>query len=556
MRFSVALVVVAVTLLALGGVHAYGEASIVNSVEGLDNYTGAEDTSFQPGEKVNLYVETNGVNHKGLTAVNYYVIVYNDRLEVKDILTKKARFKSHVDDVFVTFEFTVPEGWKEGQYFIKVRAHDVADGEEFRKAYARALDRYNPSYSKAEKILDLKEGIGVGGYGDFTKKETVWTYVLAETLRFSVEGKEPGEPTEPKKKLTRYQVNVSYHTDSQELNKSSFISGKPFTFNFTTGEGVHEGLVALDYFFMIINENKEPIYQATSSERFIEYPGSHISHTFTHELSKGNYYLLVKIYDRANPGPLQEFLDTLDEYQESYDSNKIEAYKSLKEGRDVNDGPYETLGLLKPKSEDHLVYFNKIPFKVVPELAKEEKEKLTRPVIRYTALKPSSFTVNKSEPFSVEVKFDNVGKEGTVDVILNIRGEQKGYRFRKSVFANPAERNTVTFNITRNLSEGAWKVTLENSTLSEVVLVQKPEKVRELKKKEEEREKALTPTEVEKPKTPLAIIGVLIAGLLALYFMLKRRYRGEVPQEFVLPIKITLAIQVVLIILYLVYLFR
>ncbi len=178
-------------------------------------------------------------------------------------------------------------------------------------------------------------------------------------------------------------------------------------------------------------------------------------------------------------------------------------------------------------------------------------------MIKYLSLEPSDFIVNISQPFTVKVKFKNIGKEGTVDILMDIRGETRGYRLRQTVFAEPNVEKAVVFNVSLPLTEGAWKISIVNSTLSEVILVQRPEVVEKLKGNETaEEEELFAPVEVKKPKTPLLIIGFLIVALVALMQVLKRKYGGEIPQEFALPIKITIAIQFVLIILYLLYLYK
>ncbi len=546
-----------VFILTISGVFAAGKAVIVSDVQGLGIYTEVEEPVYQPGEKVKLYVEVNDVDHAGFVAVNFYIIVFNSRLEIKDVIPYNVRYRHHVRNVFITPEFKIPDTWEEGQYYIKVRAYDVADEEKVRKMYARALEWFNPDYSAAMSFTDQPEGINVGGYSGYLKSETFAQSVLTKTLKFRIVKKKAiakEAAVRTTREIVQYPVNISYYIGSQILNKPIFVSQKPFTFNLSLSRGIHNGIVALDYFFLITNNKNEPIYYSKSTERYIKYPADTISHTFSYELPEGKYFLLVKIYDRANPEPLREFIKSLSDYSESYDTKKIDAYRSIREGRDVSDAPYNILGILKPAGEENLVYFAKIPFEVLPEL---KEEKLTIPVLKFISIEPSDFIVNISQPFSVKVKFKNVGKEGTVDILMDIRGETKGYRLRQTVFAEPNVEKTVIFNVTLPLTEGAWKLSIVNSTLSEVVLVQRPEVIEQLKRNETaEEEELFAPVEVKKPKTPLLIIGFLIVALVALMLVLRKKYGGEVPQEFALPIKITLVIQFVLIILYLLYLYK
>jgi len=557
MKANMLIAVPVVFILTISGVFAAGKAVIVSDVQGLGIYTEVEEPVYQPGEKVKLYVEVNDVDHAGFVAVNFYIIVFNSRLEIKDVIPYNVRYRHHVRNVFITPEFKIPDTWEEGQYYIKVRAYDVADEEKVRKMYARALEWFNPDYSAAMSFTDQPEGINVGGYSGYLKSETFAQSVLTKTLKFRIVKKKAiakEAAVRTTREIVQYPVNISYYIGSQILNKPIFVSQKPFTFNLSLSRGIHNGIVALDYFFLITNNKNEPIYYSKSTERYIKYPADTISHTFSYELPEGKYFLLVKIYDRANPEPLREFIKSLSDYSESYDTKKIDAYRSIREGRDVSDAPYNILGILKPAGEENLVYFAKIPFEVLPEL---KEEKLTIPVLKFISIEPSDFIVNISQPFSVKVKFKNVGKEGTVDILMDIRGETKGYRLRQTVFAEPNMEKTVIFNVTLPLTEGAWKLSIVNSTLSEVVLVQRPEVIEQLKRNETaEEEELFAPVEVKKPKTPLLIIGFLIVALVALMLVLRKKYGGEVPQEFALPIKITLVIQFVLIILYLLYLYK
>jgi hypothetical protein len=557
MKANMLIAVPVVFILTISGVFAAGKAVIVSDVQGLGIYTEVEEPVYQPGEKVKLYVEVNDVDHAGFVAVNFYIIVFNSRLEIKDVIPYNVRYRHHVRNVFITPEFKIPDTWEEGQYYIKVRAYDVADEEKVRKMYARALEWFNPDYSAAMSFTDQPEGINVGGYSGYLKSETFAQSVLTKTLKFRIVKKKAiakEAAVRTTREIVQYPVNISYYIGSQILNKPIFVSQKPFTFNLSLSRGIHNGIVALDYFFLITNNKNEPIYYSKSTERYIKYPADTISHTFSYELPEGKYFLLVKIYDRANPEPLREFIKSLSDYSESYDTKKIDAYRSIREGRDVSDAPYNILGILKPAGEENLVYFAKIPFEVLPEL---KEEKLTIPVLKFISIEPSDFIVNISQPFSVKVKFKNVGKEGTVDILMDIRGETKGYRLRQTVFAEPNVEKTVIFNVTLPLTEGAWKLSIVNSTLSEVVLVQRPEVIEQLKRNETaEEEELFAPVEVKKPKTPLLIIGFLIVALVALMLVLRKKYGGEVPQEFALPIKITLVIQFVLIILYLLYLYK
>jgi hypothetical protein len=555
MRANVLVVVSVLTLLATSAVFAAGKAVLVSEVEGLGKYTVLEEPVYQPGETVKLYVEVNDVDHAGFVAVNFYIIVYNSRFEIKDVIPYNVRYRRHLRDVYITPEFKIPDTWEPGEYYVKVRAYDVADEEKVRRMYARALEWFDPDYSAAKSFTDQPEGINVGGYSGYLKSETFAQSILTKTLRFTIVKKKETkfEEAAPEREIVYYPVNISYHIDSQKLSKPTFISQKPFTFNFSLSEGIHDGIVALDYFFLITNDRSEPIYYSKSTERHVRYSADTISHTFSYELPEGRYFLLVKIYDRANPEPLKQFIRSLSDYSESYDTRKIDAYRSIKEGRDVSDAPYTTLGILKPAGEDNLVYFAKIPFEVLAEL---EEERLEAPVIKYLSMEPSDFVVNTSQPFSVKVKFKNVGREGTVDILMEVRGEARGYRLRKTVFAEPQVEKVVVFNVSLPLTEGAWKISIVNSTLSEVILVQRPEVVEQLEVNRTVEEEFFAPVEVEKPKTPLLIIGFLVAALIALMLVLRRRYGGEVPQEFALPIKITLAIQLLLLLIYLLYLYK
>ncbi|WP_456473991.1 hypothetical protein [Candidatus Pyrohabitans sp.] len=557
MRANILFILPLVFLLSLPGVLAAGgKAVIVSDVEGLGKYTEVEEPVYQPGEKVKLYVEVNDVDHAGFVAVNFYVIVYNTRLEIKDVIPYNVRYRHHVRDVFITPEFKIPETWEEGTYFIKVRAYDVADEEKVRRMYARGLEWFNPDYGAAKSFTEQPEGVNVGGYSGYLKSETFAQSILTQTLRFKLVKRIPavGVGVKPTREIVSYPVNISYLIDSQVMEKPTFISQRPFTFNFSMSRGIHNGVVALDYFFLITNDKNEPIYYSRSTVRYIKYPADIISNTFTHQLSEGKYFLIVKIYDRANPEPLRQFLRTLSGYSEVYDTKKIDAYRIIKEGRNVGDVPYSTLGLLKPASEENLVYFGRIPFEILSEL---KEEKLTAPVLKFISLEPSDFVLNLSQPFSVKVKFKNIGREGTVDIIMDIKGEKRGYRLRQSLFAEPNVEKTVVFNVTLPLTEGAWKISIFNSTLSEVILVQRQEVIEQLERNiTAEEEELFAPVEMEKPKTPLLIIGFLILALVALMLALKRRYGGRIPQEFALPIKISLAIQFILIILYVLYLYR
>ncbi len=544
----------AVLLLGIPSVFSAGKVAIVSDVQGLDNYTEVQEPVFLPGETVKLYIEAQDVNHAGFVAVNFYIVIYNSRFEIKDVIPYNVRYRRYIRDVYITPEFRIPEHWEEGKYYIKVHAFDVADEDKVRRMYARALDWFNPDYGAAKSFTDQPEGVNVGGYSGYLKSESFARAILTRTLSFTVvKRKERPEPGEPEKEIEYYPVNITYHIESQKLESPRFIAQKPFTFNFTLSRGIHDGVVALDYLFIITSERNEPIFYSTSSERYIRYPADTISHTFSYQLPEGKYYLLVKIYDRANPEPLRSFFRSLSGYAEEYDIRKIDAYRRIREGRNVDDAPYSTLGILKSSGEENLVYFARIPFEVVREL---KEERLTVPVLEFLSLEPSDFILNISEPFTVKVKFKNVGREGTVDIFMDIRGERKGYRLRKTVFAEPGVVKTVVFNVTLPLTEGAWKISLVNSTLSEVVLVQSPEVVEKFERNITEEEELFAPVEIEKPRTPLIIIGLLIAGLVSLMLILRRKYGGQVPQEFALPIKLTLALQILLLIVYLLYLYR
>ncbi|GBE54926.1 MAG TPA: hypothetical protein ENH28_03170 [Euryarchaeota archaeon] len=553
MKVKILATLIFVLIAVISSAHAYGTASIVSEVYGLGNYTNISNPTLQPGDTVKLYVEADKVDHAGFVAVNFYMIIYNSNLQIKDVLTSNVRYRYNVRDVYITPEFTIPDTWESGQYFIKVYAYDVADEAKVRQMYARALDRFEPDYLAAKSFTSQPEGVNVGGYSGYLKKQSLWNYILAQNLQFKVVNKITKKAgLVPQKAIVHYPINVTYYIGKQQLSKPRFLSNYPFTFNFTSTRAIHDGVVALDYLFIITNNKNEPVYYAQSSERYINYNGTAISHAFIHQLPVGKYYLLVKIYDRANPEPLKEFLNSLGTYSEAYNLNKINAYRTIKQGSNVNSGLYSTLGILKPVSENNLVYFDRIPFEVSPEV---KEENITQPLINYLAIKPSNFIVNLSQPFTINVKLRNSGKEGTVFIKMLLRGEKKGYMLTQSTFVKPDSVKTVTFNISLPLTVGAWKISLENSSLNEVILVQKSRVIRQAENQAAEQAALFAPTKIQKPKTPILIIGFLIATLIAILMLLKRKY-GDVPPEFELPVKITLATLILLIILYIIYLYK
>ncbi len=497
---------------------------------------------FSPGDTVYINVVVDDVDHAGFVAVNYYLVIYTatPQLEVMDVVPWNVRYKKHISRVNITIPYTIPQGWRAGTYFIKVRAYDVADEQKVRKMYVKALDWYSPEYELVKKFRSLPEGENVGGYEEFTKEESIATLTLTRTLRFRLE--RAAEVPERGAKA-RYGVKVSYLLDGKPVKKPEFLADKSVGFNFTIPNAVHSGVVALDYQFIVVSKDGREVRYSSGSTRYLRFRGREVSRVFTDTLPVGEYYLIVKVYDRADAEPLQRFMKELLEGR--YEPKKIDAYRRVREGEDVSDEPYRTLGVLKPRSDDTLVYFTRIPFRVLPQL----EAKLRGPVVKYLSIEPSKFVVVQGEPFSVRVKLKNLGTEGTVDVLLLVRGEQKGYELRKSLFLEPGETEVVEFNLSMPLTEGPWKISLANSSLREVVLVQRKEVVERAK----EFEKEFEPVEVRKPRLPLVILGLATAGVLAFAYFMRRRH-GKLPSELALPIGVAVVVQVVLIILYLIYL--
>ncbi len=523
------LMVVILVMLLLPAVHA-DEARISG------NYT--TTPVFSPGDTVEVNVVLEDVDHAGFVAVNYYLVIYTPGLEVMDVVAWNVRYKKHMSRVNVTIPYTIPAGWKEGTYFIKVRAYDVADEQKIRKMYAEALDWYSPEYELVRKFRSLPEGENVGGYDEFTKGESVATLVLTKTLRFRLEKR--AEPL----KSQRYPVRVSYLLDGKPVAEPKFLQDSSFGFNFSVRNAVHSGLVALDYQFIVVSRDGREVRYSSGTTRYLRFRGEEVSRVFSDTLPPGKYYLIVRVYDRAKEEPLQSFLKDLLEGR-VYDTRKIDAYRRVREGEDVSDEPYRVLGLLKPREQDTLVYFARIPFEVLPQLEAEVKG----PVPRFLSIEPSEFVVVQGEPLSVKVKLKNMGTEGMVDVVLLVRGEEKGYELRKSVFVKPGEEKSVEFNLTMPLSEGPWKLSIANTSLREVVLVQRKEVVERAK----EFEKEFEPVKVQKPKLPLAILALATAGVLVFAYLMRRRH-GRLPPELTLPVAVAVLVQLVLIVLYLLYL--
>ncbi|NOZ82671.1 MAG: hypothetical protein GXN98_02470 [Euryarchaeota archaeon] len=496
---------------------------------------------FSPGDTVEVNVVLEDVEHAGFVAVNYYLIIYTTTpsLEVMDVVTWNVRYKKRLSRVNVTIPYTIPAGWREGTYFIKVRAYDVADEQKVRKMYVKALDWYSPEYELVRKFRSLPEGENVGGYDEFTKGESIATLVLSRTLRFRLERQaevKPGVETQ------RYPVNVSYLLDGKPVAQPRFLADRSLGFNFSVGNAVHSGVVALDYQFVVVSRDGREVKYSTGTTRYLRFSGKEVSRVFTDVLPE--YYLIVRVYDRANEEPLQRFLKNLLEGRE-YDTRKIDAYRRVREGEDVGDEPYRVLGVLKPRTQDTLVYFARIPFEVVPQL----EAKVEGPVVKYLSIEPSKFVLVQGEPLTVKVKLKNLGKEGMVDVVLLVRGEAKGYELRKSIFMKPGEAGEVDFNLTMPLSEGPWKLSIANTSLREVVLVQSREVVERMK----EFEKEFEPVKVQKPKLPLVILALATAGVLAFAYLMRRKH-GRLPSELALPVAVAVVVQLVLIALYLVYL--
>ena len=530
-------------------VNAAGVVKIASSVEGLEKYTEIEEHKFYPGDKFKLYIQVDDVNHNGFVAVNFYISIYNSKLQITKFEEHNVRYRKNINKVYIAPEIKIPEDWKPGIYYIKVYAYDVADEEAVRKAYIKAFDPINPDFSKLKDFLDEPEGVDVGGYSGFLKKPSWKNLILSRTIKFEIL-----EKKEVKYGVEHRPVKVKFFEDSEEISLAKFIENKPFTFRFIVNNSVHSGLVALDYVFIIINEKGEPLFYKESRDRYIHYSKESVIYDFTYELPSGRYYLIVKIYDRADEEALKKFLDSFYKSPINVDARKIQAYLSIKEGRDVNDAQYSILGFLKPKDDNNVIYFARIPFEVSKEVKIIQKE-ITAPIVKYISLDVSNLIVNVSQPFYVKVKAKNIGKEGTVDIILDIRGEQKGYKLRKSVFMEPNVEKEIDILVDLPLTEGPWKISIPGTELSTVVLVQSPKKVEEELKAEEKEEELFKPPEVRKPKEPLIMIGMLIVGIVLISLALRKRY-GKVPQAYRSFMKVSVAVLILLAIIYIIYLLR
>ncbi len=550
---NIALLCLLIYAMLIASAHAAGNVKIVSSVEGLGKYTEIEEYKFYPGDKFKLYIQVDDVNHHGFVAVNFYISIYNSKLQVMKFEEHNVRYRKNINKVYIAPEIEIPEDWMPGTYYIKVYAYDVADEDAVRKAYVSAFDPINPDFSKLKDFLDEPEGINVGGYSGFLKKPSWKNLILSRTIKFEVLEKKAIKYEEEKGVIYK-PVKIKFFEDSHEVSLAKFIENKPFTFRFIINNTVHSGLVALDYMFIIINEKGEPIFYKESRDRYIRYSKDSIIYDFTYELPPGRYYLIVKIHDRANEKALKEFLDSFYRSPVNVDARKIQAYISIKEGRDVNDAQYSLLGFLKPKNDDNIIYFARIPFEVAKEVKIIQKE-ATAPILKYISLEVSNLIVNLTQPFYVKVKVKNVGKEGTVDIILDIRGEQKGYKLRKSLFMEPNVEKEVKILVDLPLTEGPWKISIPGTDLSTVVLVQSPEKIEEEIEEKRKEEELFKPPEIRKPKEPLIMIAMLIVGILLISVALRKRY-GKIPPAYKTFMRISIAMLIFLAILYIIYLLR
>jgi|Deesub1362A_J573_1020465.scaffolds.fasta_scaffold00365_23 hypothetical protein len=567
MRYALAFVVF--LILISGVAHAQSEIVLVDSVLGLGNYEARSTNIFKPGDTVKVYMEADDVNHRGLVAVNFVVFLYNTysgHYELWDFQRLRVRYLNYREkDTYAVYEFKIPEDFNPGEYTIKIAAYDVANEENLNEVFAQMQNFFEPDFSKPNTYVNAPQGEDAADayYGNLglIKSEDWRTLKFIKTLSFKVVTS-PREVEELASKVNfTNKINITA-TYLGLLNGSHqngiFKQGGEMAINVTARGINHQGLVALDFIFTIVDKDLLPLAKPeTYRVRFKTYKERDFTFTYNFtdkKLEPGEYYLDIKIYDRANPDYIEDVLNAL-KFTSDFDTSKITTYLNMPEGVNVNDNTYSSIGALKAMDYTTLVFSSKIPFKVIKEeeVPIEVLEEL-KPEIEVLELETSKYLLKPNEPFRVILTVKNHGGSGRASITVTLSGETREYRLPKDFLFEANETRKVSFEINLPMEEGVWRVGVVNTTIIRPVFVFAGELGKKEEVPEEELEERLKPQKRERNPYPMAILAAVLLPLLILKLVIKG-LKIPVSEWTGLGLNFTIAVVLILFAAYAVYYF-
>jgi len=232
------------------------------------------------------------------------------RNELKDIQEYELRYTTNVDDVYIVHDFKIPSDFEKDHYFVKVLAYDVAASEDkIGEIYASVFNLFDPDYDAAKKFV-------AGKYGDLglIRSRNWQTLKFARNVDFFVVDeetlkKEPGElpPEAAVPAFSNVGMDldfISFDSEGMVVHRleRKFLKEELPTLNITLKNISHKGVVSLDLFFILLDEEYLPVNVDTMNYRYKEYPSDIIKlqYRVNRKLPPGQYYLDVRLYDTGN----------------------------------------------------------------------------------------------------------------------------------------------------------------------------------------------------------------------------------------------------------------
>ncbi len=486
----------------------FADAYLVDKVFGYKNFT-LHDKIYYEGDKINIYIDVNDVSHEGYTAVDIIIHVIDDfTKDVVYIDRVNARFKNYTDEFFIVYKLDSSK-LKPGRYILKILVYDRAFGLDkvIKELKSAALDPSSPRYNDYKKFLKAPQGINVNDniYSDLKLLQPYDKSLLKmeRILHFEILPKKV-----LKKKIykeIRIEINNTYYTDD-------FIRIK-----YNLEPLIHDGTLIVDIYTLLYDENGIPQRLKVDRLRFVNVTEKTFTQKIdTTDLPKGKYYLKIKVFDRYAKSLKDVYEEILKTFPREID--KIKYLKNIREGINIDDGAYKTLGMILPLKNSKLVY------DIVHEITLIEKpvEKRIGPRIVVHKIETDKIEYDVTDKMLVKVYVSNIGGKGNITLHLRIEGKRFGISLPKKVYMLPKRNYTISFIVLLsqlNLKEGFYRVGLEESNVFTLIrIINKTAVVKSI----EERLKPKVMKEEIKSKTLIYYLSGFLAGSVILRLVFGR----------------------------------
>ncbi|NJD76631.1 MAG: hypothetical protein FIB08_05970 [Candidatus Methanoperedens sp.] len=111
-----------------------GYARLVYNVRGLQDYDLHWNDRFPQGSVIQIYAETDGINHRREVAVDYVFIIKDSNDNIVDTAAYSNRYHDYRENDFLIYSREVPADWEDGVYNAEIHLFDLLN--------ASIMDRY------------------------------------------------------------------------------------------------------------------------------------------------------------------------------------------------------------------------------------------------------------------------------------------------------------------------------------------------------------------------------------------------------------------------------